>query len=105
MVRTFREKPQVDEGWINGGFFVFERAAFDLVRPEDNVSLEVVSIHYYTYNGNFIKLVKIMGIDNLPGINDITLTGFIKYCHIFLGEPYKANGILIKKKKSYSLWC
>ena len=24
LVRTFKEKPQVHEGWINGGFFVFE---------------------------------------------------------------------------------
>ena len=25
LVTTFSEKPQVDDGWINGGFFVFER--------------------------------------------------------------------------------
>ena len=24
-VTTFREKPQVTDGWVNGGFFVFER--------------------------------------------------------------------------------
>jgi glucose-1-phosphate cytidylyltransferase len=40
LVRQFREKPQVTEGWINGGFFVFDRRAFDLIRPDDNVSLE-----------------------------------------------------------------
>ena len=40
LVRQFREKPQVAEGWINGGFFVFDRRAFDLIRPDDNVSLE-----------------------------------------------------------------
>jgi glucose-1-phosphate cytidylyltransferase len=28
-VRRFSEKPQTGEGWINGGFFVFERAIFD----------------------------------------------------------------------------
>jgi glucose-1-phosphate cytidylyltransferase len=27
MVKVFREKPQIDDGWINGGFFVFEKAA------------------------------------------------------------------------------
>ena len=27
-VRTFSEKPQVADGWINGGFFVFSREAF-----------------------------------------------------------------------------
>lgn len=40
VVRTFREKPQVADGWINGGFFVFERAAFDGVGDKDNPSLE-----------------------------------------------------------------
>jgi glucose-1-phosphate cytidylyltransferase len=39
-VRTFREKPQVNDGWINGGFFVFERGAFDRLGAEDNESLE-----------------------------------------------------------------
>jgi glucose-1-phosphate cytidylyltransferase len=40
LVKNFREKPQVAEGWINGGFFVFEKAAFDRLRPNDNVPLE-----------------------------------------------------------------
>lgn len=39
-VRTFREKPQVTDGWINGGFFVFERDAFDSVNEAENPSLE-----------------------------------------------------------------
>ena len=29
VVRVFREKPQVHEGWINGGFFVFNREVVD----------------------------------------------------------------------------
>lgn len=40
LVKRFREKPQVTEGWINGGFFVLDKRAFDRVRPADNVSLE-----------------------------------------------------------------
>ena len=40
LVRNFREKPQVAEGWINGGFFVFEKRAFDLIEPAANVTLE-----------------------------------------------------------------
>jgi len=40
LVKAFREKPQVAEGWINGGFFVFHRRALDLVRPDEDVSLE-----------------------------------------------------------------
>lgn len=39
-VRTFREKPQVTDGWINGGFFVFERQAFDNLNLTENPSLE-----------------------------------------------------------------
>nr|QOL00447.1 glucose-1-phosphate cytidylyltransferase [uncultured organism] len=30
-VTTFVEKPQTSEGWINGGFFVFEPAIFDRI--------------------------------------------------------------------------
>jgi len=40
LVRRFREKPQVTEGWINGGFFVFEKQAFDRLRSGANVALE-----------------------------------------------------------------
>lgn len=40
LVSSFREKPQVADGWINGGFFVFNKAAFDRVGPNDNVTLE-----------------------------------------------------------------
>jgi len=40
LVTRFREKPQVTEGWINGGFFVFDKRAFDVVSPVDNVPLE-----------------------------------------------------------------
>jgi glucose-1-phosphate cytidylyltransferase len=39
MVRTFTEKPQVGEGWINGGFFVFESAVLDWIEG-DATSLE-----------------------------------------------------------------
>lgn len=39
LVRGFKEKPQVDQGWINGGFFVFEKAAFR-DSPTGNFSLE-----------------------------------------------------------------
>lgn len=39
-VRTFSEKPQVNDGWINGGFFVFARSAFDRISDEPGVVLE-----------------------------------------------------------------
>ena len=31
LVQVFQEKPQVQGGWINGGFFVFEPGVMDLV--------------------------------------------------------------------------
>jgi glucose-1-phosphate cytidylyltransferase len=34
MVQLFREKPQVHQGWINGGFFVFEPQVLDLIEGD-----------------------------------------------------------------------
>ena len=34
MVKLFKEKPQVHQGWINGGFFVFERKVLDMIAGE-----------------------------------------------------------------------
>ena len=36
-VRTFQEKPQASEGWINGGFFVFEPALFDRIDGDETL--------------------------------------------------------------------
>ncbi len=36
-VEEFSEKPQAGEGWINGGFFVFERAVLDYVDDDTTV--------------------------------------------------------------------
>ena len=38
-VNSFQEKPQLKQGWINGGFFVFEPKIFDLIK-NDEVMLE-----------------------------------------------------------------
>jgi glucose-1-phosphate cytidylyltransferase len=38
-VTSFSEKPQVQEGWINGGFFVFEPSIFDRIAG-DHMLLE-----------------------------------------------------------------
>lgn len=40
MVAEFTEKPQIGEGWINGGFLVFESEVFNYLEG-DNSSLEV----------------------------------------------------------------
>jgi glucose-1-phosphate cytidylyltransferase len=37
LVTLFREKPQVHEGWINGGFFVFEPGVFELIGGDQEV--------------------------------------------------------------------
>lgn len=39
LVSEFTEKPQIGEGWINGGFFVFEPALFQYLASDD-ASLE-----------------------------------------------------------------
>jgi len=39
LVTRFKEKPQLHEGWINGGYFVIEPAFFDLIAG-DNTMLE-----------------------------------------------------------------
>jgi glucose-1-phosphate cytidylyltransferase len=38
-VLSFEEKPQTHEGWINGGFFVFEAGVLDYI-DDDRTSLE-----------------------------------------------------------------
>ena len=39
LVAEFTEKPQIGEGWINGGFLVFEPALFEYL-DDDTSSLE-----------------------------------------------------------------
>lgn len=36
-VANFKEKPQSGEGWINGGFFVFEPEVFDFIENDSTV--------------------------------------------------------------------
>lgn len=36
-VQDFQEKPQSGEGWINGGFFVFESAIFDYLKNDATI--------------------------------------------------------------------
>jgi glucose-1-phosphate cytidylyltransferase len=39
LVAEFTEKPQIGEGWINGGFMIFEPGLFDYLDSDDS-SLE-----------------------------------------------------------------
>jgi glucose-1-phosphate cytidylyltransferase len=45
MVARFTEKPQIGEGWINGGFLVFEPGVFDFLRG-DKSSLEADALEH-----------------------------------------------------------
>lgn len=39
-VTAFKEKPQTQDGWINGGFFVFEPEVFNYIEEGDETILE-----------------------------------------------------------------
>jgi glucose-1-phosphate cytidylyltransferase len=49
-VRTFSEKPSVGEGWINGGFFVFEPGVFDYLK-DDRTVLEADALERIAADG------------------------------------------------------
>ena len=36
-VVTFQEKPQITQGWINGGYFIIEPSFFDLIDNDDTI--------------------------------------------------------------------
>ncbi len=60
-VTEFLEKPQTGEGWINGGFFVFEAGVFDYLESDDTIlergPLEQLALdgqlHAYRHDGFF----------------------------------------------------
>ena len=37
LVSTFKEKPQITQGWINGGYFVIEPGFFDLIEGDSMI--------------------------------------------------------------------
>lgn len=49
LVARFTEKPQIGEGWINGGFFVFEPSIFDYLKG-DRSSLEAHGLEQLAAN-------------------------------------------------------
>lgn len=52
-VLNFKEKPQAGEGWINGGFFVFEPGIFDYLE-DDTTILEQAPLENLTKNGELM---------------------------------------------------
>jgi glucose-1-phosphate cytidylyltransferase len=52
-VCEFAEKPQTGAGWINGGFFIFERKAFDYIAG-DNTALEREPLENLAADGQLV---------------------------------------------------
>ncbi|QWD64380.1 glucose-1-phosphate cytidylyltransferase [Polynucleobacter sp. MWH-UH2A] len=52
-VRSFKEKPQMHQGWINGGFFVCEPSLLDLIE-DDSVMLEHEPLEVASKKGELI---------------------------------------------------
>jgi glucose-1-phosphate cytidylyltransferase len=52
-VRSFTEKPQTGEGWINGGFFVFEPGVLDYIAGEET-SLEREPLSHLASDGQLM---------------------------------------------------
>ncbi|MBC8485559.1 MAG: glucose-1-phosphate cytidylyltransferase [Bacteroidetes bacterium] len=52
-VKSFKEKPQVTRGWINGGFFVCQPQFFDLIEG-DNTVLEAEPLERVAANGELM---------------------------------------------------
>ena len=53
MVTNFEEKPQAGEGWINGGFFVFEPEVFDFI-SDDSTILEKAPLEQLAQQGELM---------------------------------------------------
>ena len=53
LVREFSEKPQIGEGWINGGYFVFEPALFDYIDGDDTL-LELTPLERLASEGQLV---------------------------------------------------
>jgi glucose-1-phosphate cytidylyltransferase len=53
-VVEFEEKPQTGEGWINGGFFVFEPEVFDYLTDGDMTILETTPLENLALDGQLM---------------------------------------------------
>jgi glucose-1-phosphate cytidylyltransferase len=53
-VQSFKEKPQLDQGWINGGFFIFEPEIFDYI-DGDEIMLEREPLEKLVHNNQLMS--------------------------------------------------
>jgi glucose-1-phosphate cytidylyltransferase len=74
-VASFKEKPDGDGAWINGGFFVMEPAVFDYLRDGDKTVLERSPLENLAKDGR-LNAYKHTGfwraMDTLKDKNDLT---------------------------------
>jgi len=54
IVKNFKEKPQLNKGWINGGFFVFEKKFINIINKKRNVMLERQPLETLTKKKNLV---------------------------------------------------
>jgi glucose-1-phosphate cytidylyltransferase len=53
-VTAFKEKPQTEGGWINGGFFVFEPGVLDYLTEGDATVLEASPLEKLAEDGQLV---------------------------------------------------
>ena len=53
-VLGFIEKPKIEEGMINGGFFVFQKKIFEYLSSSDDCDFEIGPLEELTKNGQFM---------------------------------------------------
>ena len=85
-VESFQEKPQLKEGWINGGYFVIEPSFFDLIEGDDTVlekgplekAAELGELMAYQHNGYWQCMDTKRDRDNL---DDLCTSGTPPWLH------------------------
>lgn len=87
-IKSFREKPQVTSGWINGGFFVFNKKIFDYIE-NDNTMLEKEPLEKLVKKGQLMAYKHYGFWQCMDTLRD----------KIFLNKLIKSNFIPWKKKK------
>jgi len=54
-VKRFSEKPQAEDGFISGGFFVFQRRLFDYLSDDDGCVLELAPLENLAQEGQLMS--------------------------------------------------
>jgi|SRR5664279_3575832 glucose-1-phosphate cytidylyltransferase len=54
LVREFLEKPQTEQGWINGGFFVFDHRVWKYLSEEEDLILEREPLQRLSSDGELV---------------------------------------------------